>query len=141
LISVKLSHFLSATRNLADNAPDSSCESSGQSIFAPAGCQSANPTKALRPRGGSRIVSAMALPTQPVTLTPEQVKELNEKLSDLRHDVNNIIQLFVASAELVRLRPHTAAECLDSLIEQPLKISKLMGSFSKDFEQTLGIKR
>jgi len=31
----------------------------------------------------------MPLPDQPVTLVPEQVAELNRKLSVMRHDVNN----------------------------------------------------
>src|ERR1043166_2110887 len=33
--------------------------------------------------------SGMKLPGQPVSLTPEQINELNEKLSTVRHDINN----------------------------------------------------
>jgi serine/threonine-protein kinase len=40
----------------------------------------------------------MGSPTGPVTLTIEQVDELNKKLSTLRHDINGDLALVVASA-------------------------------------------
>ena len=44
----------------------------------------------------------MVLPDQPVTLTVEQIRELNQKLSTLRHDVNNNLALVIAAAEIIR---------------------------------------
>ena len=38
----------------------------------------------------------MLLPAQPVTLTPEQIAELNKKLSTMRHDINNSLALVLA---------------------------------------------
>ena len=83
----------------------------------------------------------MALPKQPVTLTIEQVAELNSKLSNLRHDINNNLLLIMASAELARLKPETTAQMMNTLLDQPQKISETMNKFSLEFEQTLGITR
>jgi len=46
----------------------------------------------------------MAFPTEPVTLTVGEVQELNRKLSDMRHDINNHLSLMVAALELIRYR-------------------------------------
>lgn len=83
----------------------------------------------------------MGLPEQPVTLTVEQVAELNKKLSDMRHDINNNLSMIMASAELVRLRPEKADETLSKLLEQPEKIKQTIGAFSGEFERTFGITR
>ena len=83
----------------------------------------------------------MALPTQSITLTVEQVAELNQKLSTLRHDINNNLMLIMASAELARIRPETSAQTLEALLDQPQKISTIMNSFSAEFEHALGITR
>ena len=83
----------------------------------------------------------MALPTQPVTLTVEQVAELSQKLSTLRHDINNNLLLIMASAELARIRPESAHKTLEALLDQPQKISAIMNSFSTEIEQALGITR
>ena len=83
----------------------------------------------------------MALPKQPVTLTIEQVAELNSKLSNLRHDINNNLLLIMASAELARLKPETTAQMMTTLLDQPQKISETMNKFSLVFEQPLGITR
>jgi hypothetical protein len=61
----------------------------------------------------------MRLPTEPVTLSVEQVSELNRKLSDLRHDVNNKLSLIAASVELIRRRPEISARLLNSIDQQP----------------------
>lgn len=81
----------------------------------------------------------MELPHQPVTLNVEQIEDLSKKLSTLRHDVNGDLALVVASAELVKLNPATAAQRLKMLLEQPDKIRKKMDQFSAEFEKTLGI--
>jgi hypothetical protein len=79
----------------------------------------------------------MAPPTQPVTLSIEQIDAWQHKLADLRHDVNNNLSLITAAAELIRRRPETAERFLDSLIEQPKKISETISRFSSDFEAAL----
>ena len=83
----------------------------------------------------------MNLPTQPVTLTPEQISELNKKLSTLRHDINGDLALIVAAAELIKLNPSAAERMLATLLEQPAKIRDRADKFSAEFERTLGIVR
>jgi hypothetical protein len=83
----------------------------------------------------------MGLPDGPVTLTAEQLAELNRKLSAMRHDVNGSLSLIVAAAEMIRLKPQTAERMLSTLGEQPSKITALINKFSAEFEQTLGITR
>lgn len=83
----------------------------------------------------------MPLPTEPVTLNVEQIGELNKKLADLRHDVNNHVSLILASAELLRRKPETAERMLASLGEQPPKILAAIKQFSNDLETALRITR
>jgi hypothetical protein len=83
----------------------------------------------------------MPLPSQPVTLTVEQVEELNGKLSTMRHDINNQLALIVASVELSRLKPEMAELRMATLMEQPPKIAATLQKFSAEFERTLGITR
>jgi len=81
----------------------------------------------------------MAMPQTPVTLTPEQVAELNEKLATTRHDINNNLSLIVAAVELLRRKPELAPRMIESISQQPDKIIAQMRAFSAEFEQTLGI--
>jgi len=83
----------------------------------------------------------MPLPTQPVTLTAQQISDLNKKLSDMRHEINNYLALIIAAMELARLKPETAERHLGTLIEQPRKITGAMDKFSEEFERTFGITR
>ena len=83
----------------------------------------------------------MSLPTEPVTLSVEQIGELNKKLADMRHDVNNYVSLILASAELLRRRPETAERMLASLNEQPPKIIAVVRQFSDDLEAALHVSR
>jgi len=83
----------------------------------------------------------MPLPTEPVTLSAEQIGELNRKLADLRHDTNNYASLILASAELLRRRPETAERMMASLMEQPPKIIAAVKQFSGDLETALHITR
>lgn len=83
----------------------------------------------------------MALPTQPVTLTPEQVAELNKKLSSMRHDINNNLSMVMAAAELAKMKPELAEKMLTRLLEQPGKISNQLKEFSAEFEKALQITR
>jgi hypothetical protein len=83
----------------------------------------------------------MALPNQPVTLSVEQLAELNRKLATMRHDVNNHLSLMMAAAELIRCKPETAGRMLTTLGEQPAKVAQSISHFSAEFEKTLGITR
>jgi len=81
----------------------------------------------------------MPLPSQPVTLSVEQIAALNSELGAMRHDINNQLSLVIAAVELIRLKPHMAERMLATLVEQPAKISDALGKFSTEFERTLGI--
>lgn len=83
----------------------------------------------------------MGLPTGPVTLTVEQIEDLNKKLSMMRHDVNGHLALVVAAAELIRHKPQLSEKMLTSIAEQPAKIAEAMKSFSVECERVLGITR
>jgi hypothetical protein len=83
----------------------------------------------------------MTLPSEPVTLSAEQVGELNRKLTDLRHDSNNHLSLIMAAAELMRRRPENAGQMLKTLAEQPQKVSDAIAQFSSSLEEALKIRR
>jgi len=83
----------------------------------------------------------MGLPTQPLTLTVAEIDELNRKLSTMRHDVNNNLSLIMAALELMRYKPETAERMLQTLAEQPPKVTKTIAEFSAAFEKTLQISR
>jgi hypothetical protein len=83
----------------------------------------------------------MALPIEPVTLTVAQISELAQKLSGFRHDVNNKLSIIAASLELIHRRPENAERLLNSLGEQPKKISEMIAQFSTELEAALNIKR
>jgi hypothetical protein len=83
----------------------------------------------------------MALPEKSVALTPEQIAELNKKLSTMRHNVNNHLAMIVAASELMKRKPEMAERMLDNILQQPDKIISEVRSFSDDFESLLGISR
>jgi len=83
----------------------------------------------------------MALPTTPVTITPEQLKELNQHLSHMRHEINNQLLLIVAALELVRYKPEMKDRMLETMGQQPPKITAEVAKFSAEFDRTLGILR
>jgi hypothetical protein len=83
----------------------------------------------------------MELPGQPVTLTVEQIAELNKKLANFRHDVNNNLSLIIAGLEVIQFKPHLADRMMATVAEQPPKIVEAIGKFANEFEKTLGIKR
>jgi phosphoenolpyruvate carboxylase len=83
----------------------------------------------------------MSLPTEPVTLSVEQIRELNQKLSDLRHDINNYVSVMLASTELLQRRPETAERLWVGLAEQPPKIIEAVTQFSRDLEAAFHITR
>jgi len=83
----------------------------------------------------------MGLPTKPVTLDVEQIEEVQKKLANLRHDINNHLSLIVAAAELIKFNPDLSKRMCATLAEQPPKISDEMSQFSVDIEKILGITR
>jgi hypothetical protein len=83
----------------------------------------------------------MPLPSQPVTLSVEQIAELNRQLSSMRHDINNQLSLIIAALELIRHKPDTAERMITTLGEQPPRIAETLGKFSTQFEHALGITR
>jgi len=83
----------------------------------------------------------MALPTEPVTLSVQQLEELNRKLSTLRHDINGDLALVVAAAELIKLNPDILQRMLSTLLEQPPKIRDKVDRFSTELEKMVGISR
>jgi hypothetical protein len=83
----------------------------------------------------------MNLPSQPVTLTAEQLADLNRKFSAMRHDINNHLSLIIAAAELIRHKPQTVERMITTLVEQPPKIADALGKFSTEFERAFGITR
>jgi len=83
----------------------------------------------------------MALPTEPVTLSVQQLEELNRKLSTLRHYINGDLALVVAAAELIKLNPDILQRMLSTLLEQPPKIRDKVDRFSTELEKMVGISR
>ena len=83
----------------------------------------------------------MPLPSQPVTLSVEQIADLNGKLSTLRHDINNHLSLIIAAVELIRYKPQTAERMMATLVEQPPRIADALHKFSAEFERAFGFTR
>jgi len=83
----------------------------------------------------------MAVPTEPVTLTPEQLNELNQHLSHMRHEINNQLSLIVAALELVRFKPEMRDRMLSTMGQQPPKIMAEVTKFSVEFERICKIPR
>jgi len=83
----------------------------------------------------------MRMPTEPVSLSAEQITELNQKLSNLRHDVNNHLSLILAASELIRHKPQMQERMLTTMCEQPPKITAAMAKFTAEFETAVGIKK
>lgn len=83
----------------------------------------------------------MSSPTEPVTLTAEQVAELKRNLADLRHDINNNVALILSAIEMMRRRPDSFEKMLESMSRQPQRITETVMAFSKLLESTLKITR
>lgn len=76
-----------------------------------------------------------------IILTKEQVQELNEKLSNMRHNINNYLSLIVAASEVIRINPSALPRMLPTFKEQPDRIINEIRNFSEEFEKTLGINK
>ena len=83
----------------------------------------------------------MVTPNTSVTLSPQQIEELNQKLSKMRHDINNHLSLIVFAVEVLRSKPEMLERMSATLSDQPQKITADLSKFSAEFEQTLGIIR
>lgn len=83
----------------------------------------------------------MQLPSQPVQFSVAQIQDLNEKLSVLRHDINNQLSLIMAASELIRHKPQMTERMMATVVEQPPKITAAIAKFSEEFENAFGISR
>ena len=83
----------------------------------------------------------MAQPTKPVALSLEQIGEVNEKLSALRHDLNNSLSLIAATVALIRRQPTVTEQMWNTLADQPRKIGDSFSQFARDLEAALHITR
>jgi hypothetical protein len=83
----------------------------------------------------------MGNPNNQVTLSLEQVEDLNRRLASLRHDINNHLSLIVAAVELIRHKPELRERMTATLIEQPPKIMNDLIKFSSEFERVFGAPR
>lgn len=83
----------------------------------------------------------MRAPDHAVTLSSAEIAELNVKLGDLRHNVNNHLALVVAVTELLRCRPEMAVQFAASLVDPPQKITSEIKAFSDELERVLQMER
>ena len=81
----------------------------------------------------------MGLPDKPVTLNAEQIGDLNQHLSRMRHDINNHLTVIMSAAELARRKPDTTTQRMPALLEQVPKVTDALKAFSTEFERVLGI--
>ncbi len=83
----------------------------------------------------------MGLPDTPIAVSPDQIADLNRKLSVMRHNVNNHLALVVAASELMRRKPEMAARLIENILQQPDRINAEVRNFSEAFELALGLKK
>ncbi|HEV8541005.1 MAG TPA: hypothetical protein VGR78_01325 [Verrucomicrobiae bacterium] len=83
----------------------------------------------------------MGLPDKSIALSPDQIAELNGKLSVMRHNVNNHLALIVAASELIRRKPEMSQRLVENIVQQPEKIISEIRSFSNELEAAIGITR
>jgi hypothetical protein len=83
----------------------------------------------------------MGLPEKSIALSPDQIADLNKKLSVMRHNVNNHLALIVAASELIRRKPEMSQRLVENIVQQPEKIISEIRSFSNELEALIGITR
>jgi len=83
----------------------------------------------------------MALPTAPVTLTVEQIAQLNQTLSRKRHEVNNDLAVIGSAIELIRMNPSQTTRMLDMIAQRVPTIKAHISELSAELERALGITR
>ncbi|MBL9171261.1 MAG: hypothetical protein JNN07_26245 [Verrucomicrobiales bacterium] len=79
----------------------------------------------------------MGLPSEPVTLSPQEIADLLKQLSNARHDINNALSLISAATELMRMKPELVNKMVTTLNDQPAKITSSLQQFSQRMEQVL----
>ena len=77
----------------------------------------------------------MEPPLQPVTLTLIQVEELNRKLSEMRHNINNCLAVITATVEIANRKPEAGLRLMNNLAELPSRVSEEMQKFSADWDR------
>jgi len=85
--------------------------------------------------------SNVKLPENPITLSVQQIDELNRSLSRVRHDIANHLTIVITAAELASQSPEKSKEHLSLLLGQPPRITDAVKNFTAVFEQALGITR
>ena len=85
------------------------------------------------------IVCPVGEPNSPVTITSDELRDLNQKLSFMRHEINNQLALVIAALELIRFRPDLRDKMLDTVAAQSPKITATVMKFSSEFETAFGI--
>lgn len=83
----------------------------------------------------------MGIPNNSVTLSPQQIEELSQKLSKMRHDINNHLSLIVFAVEVLRSKPEMLERMSATLSDQPPKITSDLAKFSAEFEQAFNVTR
>jgi len=81
------------------------------------------------------------LPENPITLSVQQIDELNRNLTRMRHDIKGHLTVVGLAAELISTKPEAAKEHIRTLLEQPPKFELALQTFTAAFEQALGITR
>jgi aspartokinase len=87
------------------------------------------------------MIYSMPLPIEPVTLSVEEVAELKQLLSTMRHDVNNHLSLMMAAVELIRRKPESAERMWKTMSEQPAKITDAIAEFSHKIEIAVHLRK
>jgi hypothetical protein len=83
----------------------------------------------------------MGLPDQSITLSAEQIGVLNQRVANLRHDINNQVGLIIAAIEIMQVKPELFEKMTENMMQQPPRIADTLHQFSLDFEKTFGITR
>ena len=81
----------------------------------------------------------MAFPKNPVLIDPAQVEFIVHRLADMRHNVNNHLSLIAAAAEIAMRKPDMLERMMNTLTEQPHKITQEIRKFSDELESLLGL--
>ncbi len=81
----------------------------------------------------------MGSPKEPVTLSPEELAELNARLSNLRHNINNSLMKITLAVDLIRTKPDVAERMTNAISDQPALIMSELRQFSAEFERKFGI--
>ncbi|MEP6664750.1 MAG: hypothetical protein ABJC04_13925, partial [Verrucomicrobiota bacterium] len=85
--------------------------------------------------------SADGLRMEPVTLSAQQIEELNKSLGKMRHDINNHLSLIIFAVEVLQTKPEMLQRMASTLGDQPANITADIAKFSAEMEQMLGANR